>query len=84
MTEINCEFCDNEARFVCVKCKKDVCKDHADYERNQEGAGEWVCSECHNSTIKTSIILAIVFFVIVIIVTIVLLNKFDVLGGMFP
>ena len=34
MSYHTCDLCGNEARFVCVKCKRDISKTHAHYERS--------------------------------------------------
>ncbi|NHJ85138.1 MAG: hypothetical protein FK734_06725 [Asgard group archaeon] len=71
MTTYHCAFCDNESRFVCVKCKKDICKDHAVYERYTEeegGGGNWVCVDCHGKRTTTNMIVGVIAVIIFIIV----------------
>ena len=85
LTRHSCSFCDNESRFVCVKCKKDMCKKHAHYERYDDH-GEWVCDDCHTKTISWSIILGVIgviLLVVFIIVGITLYNNFSG-NSLFP
>jgi hypothetical protein len=80
MTRHACYFCDNESRFVCVRCKKDICKNHAHYERHQDGHGEWVCDDCHTKSVSWSLILGIIgviLIVVFIVVGIILFNNFS-------
>ena len=67
MSDHRCEFCENESRMICVRCKKDICKDHAFHYSSRDGGGSgWLCPECN----KTSTIFKIVFLVIFVIVVI--------------
>ena len=79
MTDHFCAFCDKESRFVCVKCKRDICKDHAYYERHGEYR-EWVCTECHSKNVSVNVIfgiIAVIIFIIAIVVFIIMFNKFS-------
>lgn len=77
MSYHKCYYCKNESRFICVKCKKDICKDHAFYERNRDGDGEWVCTNCHNTSTGITIVAVIVFIVIIIIAAVVITNAIN-------
>ena len=80
MTRYSCSFCDNESQLICVRCKKDICKDHAHYVRLQEGQGEWVCDDCSAKNTNWSIVVGIIGVIIVvvfIIVGITLYNNFS-------
>ncbi|MBN1327894.1 MAG: hypothetical protein JXA54_00345 [Candidatus Heimdallarchaeota archaeon] len=84
-----CDFCENESRFICVKCKKDICKNHAVYEKDPDDSnvGNWVCIDCHQKTQKSNLlfaVIAIVLFIIILIVGIVLLKQFTNLFSIFP
>ena len=85
MTYHQCEYCENEARFICVKCKKDICKDHAVYERDQDGDGEWVCTECHKTNNIIGIVACVVGLIIFIIVAAVMFSQFgNFQSGLLP
>lgn len=84
MSYHSCDFCDNESRFVCVKCKRDICKDHAVYKRRETG-GEWVCTECHKTSTGINIVLAIVFIIIFIVFVVIAINIMnDFPNDVFP
>ena len=76
MSRHPCYFCDNESRVICVKCKKDVCKDHAHYERHEDH-GEWVCVDCHSKTINWSIIIGIIGVILVIVFIVVGITMYN-------
>ena len=71
MTHNPCYYCDNESQIICVRCKKDVCKDHAHYERRQDGHGEWVCEDCHTTSVRWGLIAGIIGIILVIVVIVV-------------
>jgi len=82
MSYHKCYFCENESRFICVKCKKDICKDHAVFEKDPQNSdiGNWVCSDCHETTIKSNAIfgvIAVIVFIIIVVVGIVLFKRFS-------
>ena len=77
MSYNKCAYCENESRLICVKCKKDVCKEHASYERDQDGHGEWVCTDCHKTSNVIALVAFAVFIVIIIIVLIFLIPYFN-------
>lgn len=85
MSYHTCEFCGAESRFVCVQCKKDICKTHAFYERDQESrAGDWVCTDCHSSNMTFSCICGIIGFIIMIIFAAVMISVINSKMGQFP
>ncbi len=85
MSNHRCEFCENESRMICVRCKKDICKDHAFHRSSRDGGGGgWLCPECN----KTSTIFKILFFilsiVVVIFIIVFMVKMFGNLPGDFP
>jgi len=85
MSDYRCEFCENESRMICIRCKKDICKDHASFHNSEDGGDGWLCPECHKTSTVFKIVMAIIgigIFIGVVVFAIYIITNFG--GGIFP